>query len=317
MSNLKEIIKYFLLCVRNQKKYFKYSIRKKNSPKEVQLAELIRNIHSIEKGLSLSNPRKMFGKSKIENIINIIEHLNKDNLNDSEYLEVRKMAIDVLKEYLIFNNNINDEFLKKIKHLIEKNDINSEEKYGGTLEIQRKDLKFDEVEIEKFIKTRHSIRDFDSKPVDIKTLNKAIELAKYAPSACNRQGFGIYVVDKNNKSKIANWLSGVGGFAESVDKFIIITGKTSSYNLSEHEQYIVSASIYVAYLSLTLHLYGLGACICQRTVTWNKNWDNLRKKLRISEDEQIICVVCVGNLKDTCKVPISHRLNTKKDYLIK
>ena len=68
--------------------------------------------------------------------------------------------------------------------------------------------------------------------------------------------------------------------------------------------------MYAAYLSLTLHLYGLGSCICQRIVTWNEKWDDYRKKMNIPSDEQVVCVLCVGNLKEKCRVPISHRINS-------
>ena len=71
----------------------------------------------------------------------------------------------------------------------------------------------------------------------------------------------------------------------------------------------MSASIFAAYLSLTLHTYGLGACIIQRAVVWTEEWEEIQKKYKIPLDEQAICVLGVGNLKDEFSVPVSHRFD--------
>ena len=52
-------------------------------------------------------------------------------------------------------------------------------------------------------------------------------------------------------------MSAVGGFAEKVDKFIIITGKVSEYRDDEQFQYAISASIFAGYLSITLQTEGI------------------------------------------------------------
>ncbi len=66
-------------------------------------------------------------------------------------------------------------------------------------------------------------------------------------------------------------MAGVGGFAEKVDKFIIITGKVSEYRDDEQFQYAISASIFAGYLSITLQTEGIGACIIQRPILlWQK-----------------------------------------------
>lgn len=89
----------------------------------------------------------------------------------------------------------------------------------------------------------------------------------------------------------------------------MITGKLSAYREDEINQYIVSASMYAAYLTLTLHLYGIGACVVQRPLIWDQTWENLRKKFDIDSDEQLICLLSIGELKDEMRVPESHRLS--------
>ena len=108
---------------------------------------------------------------------------------------------------------------------------------------------------------------------------------------------------------MASGMEGIGGFAEAVDRFILITGKHSAYRSNETEQYIVSAAFYAAYLSLTLHLYGIGACVVQRSVVWTEKWGKWRKRFGIPADEQQVVMLAVGSLKESFRVPVSHRLS--------
>ena len=105
------------------------------------------------------------------------------------------------------------------------------------------------------------------------------------------------------------WMNGTGGFEQAIKEFILITAKRSVYMPHEINQYIVSASMYAAYLSLALHAYGLGACVVQRSVVINEKWERIRKILDIPGDEQAICLLGIGNLKDEYCVPVSHRLS--------
>ena len=272
-------------------------------------AELIRNTHSIEKGLCIESPRLGFGHNKQLEMLDLITTLSQ--MESTYYKEVCGMAMCALQEYIDYHEGkgYSDDVCDKIKeYLIKHCDLMPKEKLGGTVNLNRSEVQFNISEIEHFFVTRHSIRDFNEKEVDVNVLNKALKLAQKAPSACNRQGVRVYVIDNAKHLKFANSLAGIGGFAKSVNKFVIITGKFSSYRMDETNQYIVSASMYAAYLSLTLHLYGLGACVVQRPVVWSKDWDTVRRDFHIDMDEQIVCMLAVGNLKEHTLVPLSHRL---------
>ena len=272
-------------------------------------AELIRNTHSIEKGLCISEPRLGFGHEKQNEMIKQIEQLS--NTKSSYYQEICDMAVGALVEYLDFHkqNHYTDEFCVKLRAFVENYGSPTMEKIGGTLFVEKDSIQFDEVEIARFMTSRHSVRDFATTPVDEAKIEKAMQLAQSAPSACNRQGVRAYVLSEDQGKKLAKQLSGVGGFADQVSKFIVITGKRSAYRLNESKQHIVSASIYAGYLTLTLHLYGFGACIVQRPVLWNTTWMRLSEIIGADKDEQIVCLLAVGNLKESFKVPISHRLH--------
>ena len=272
-------------------------------------AELIRNTHSIEKGLSIEEPRLGFGHQKQEEMLAQIETLLKTD--NAYFTEVCKMALGALHAYLAFHKEkgYTDDFCEKLQSFVDAHPMEDCESYGGVLKVRKEDLAFDIPAIEEFICSRHSIRDFDGTPVDDGTLKKALILAQRAPSACNRQGVRAYVLSEEKTKEYAKDLAGVGGFADQAGRIIMITGKRSSYRPNENNQYIVSAAIYAAYLSLTLHLYGLGACVVQRPVVWTSIWEEKRISLGIAEDEQLVCLLAVGNLKEEFPVPMSHRLS--------
>ena len=140
-------------------------------------------------------------------------------------------------------------------------------------------------------------------------LFKAIKLAHHCPSACNRQGYRVHIVSKSNFTVINNWFDGVGGFADELDKVILITGNLSTYRFGETMQYVVSSSVFAAYLTLALESLGIGCCFIQRTLVITDEWKRVRSELHIPEDEQIVCALGIGNLMEEYKVPVSHRLS--------
>ena len=296
-------LKTFRSILRNQNYYYKVGINKSHD-----VAELIRYTHSMEKGLCISNPKLGYGHEKQEHMLTLLSKL-KDEKSVAA-TEAKNMAVMSLRRYLEYHDakNYSDAMIEKIKGALADYPETSC-CYGGTVEINKSDLKFNTEEIERFFNTRHSIRDFEKTPVNEEDLKKALVLAQRAPSACNRQGYRAYVLNHDQSLQYAKKLAGIGGFAEDVGRFIMITGKLSAYREDEINQYIVSASMYAAYLTLTLHLYGIGACVVQRPVFYTKEWNNLRNKFSIPADEQIICLLAIGNLKDKMTVPMSYRLD--------
>lgn len=280
-------------------------------------ADIVRFVHSIEKGLSIQNPRLGFGVSKIDHLFALAKR----------YLETEKedfgciyFIVDALEAYLDFhkkNEFENDDIIK-----IRKNYENlctrlpdKESIYGGTQELLISDMDFNSEEIEKLFNTRHSIREFSGEEVDEETIRKAISLAQRCPSACNRQGVRVYSVKGSDFiSQYGHSLEGIGGFAQDVDKFLLITGKKSAYALGEKNQFIVSASMFGAYLTLTLHAYNIGACTIQRPLISTKPWESYRELKGIPSDEQLVMLIGIGKYKDKCTVPLSKRFDIDKIY---
>lgn len=282
-------------------------------------ASIIRLVHSIEKGLCITSPRLGYGYKKIEKLALLVDEYMKEPAPD--LLSVY-MASGALKAYCDFHDSkgFASPQYAKTKELYRKinsycDSLSNITEYGGIKRVLLSELNYDIKEIEKFFRTRHSVREFEKTPVDIEKIKKAITLAQCAPSACNRQAVRVYVI--NSKKYLNDFntnLAGIGGFAEDIDKFILITGKLSSYDEFEYNQYIVSAGIFVGYLSLTLHAYQIGSCIIQRSLRNTEQWTEFCKKNSIPEDEQLVCMIGIGNMKECTTVPISYRYPLNKIF---
>lgn len=231
-------------------------------------------------------------------------------------------AQDAIAAYLNFHaaKNYVDENIEAIKTAYEKlaatlPSRESAEIFGGNEILALSDLAFDMEQVERLFNTRHSVRKFSGESVSDEDLEKAIRLAQRCPSACNRQGARVYSISgKALLADIGKALEGIGGFANDVDKFLIITGKKSAYRAGEKYQFIVSASIFCAYLSLTLHAHKIANCIIQRSLLPNKFWDKICDKYGIPRDEQWGALIGIGRYKEETTTPVSKRYELKTIY---
>lgn len=309
---LKNII---LSCISTTRLYISY--HSKQYRQSQLLAEIVRNVHSIEKGLCIENPRLGFGVKKIHVMFDLI-----DEYLANEFDKTRpelQMVLSSLNDYVVFHEEISfrskeiDSIKNRLAELSTALQADGNIKYGGCLssDIIKKFGCVDDVLLKDALYNRHSIRKFSKKPIIESDLLAAINMANRCPSACNRQTTRVYIIGKEKIEILKEWLEGIGGFVESVDKFLIITGKTSAFNDGEIYQHIVNASIFTGYLSLCLTAYNIGNCVVQRPLLYSRKWRKFAKDNGIPGDENIVCMMAVGNYEDSFKVPVSYRIPTE------
>lgn len=291
-----------------------YFFDKQNNPcfeKDRIMGEILRNTHSIEKGLSLENIRNGFGMQKIAEARNLI---NRYMMFENASIIPVKMFVSALNAYLNYHQTIGyeDDNVKNVRAIYEELSskyTKSEEDYGGVLQLRKKEITQEGLEtIKELFYERHSMREFDGSAVDMHYLKEAIELAMHCPSACNRQGYRVHIVHKSAFDKLNHWMDGIGGFANDIDKLLIITANLSVYRLSEPYQHVVTSTVFASYLSLALQAYNIGCCFVQRNVTPNIKWSVISKQFNIPTNEEVVCCLGIGNLKKEYKVPRSYRL---------
>lgn len=299
-------------CISTTKLYMSYHSH--NYRQSQLLAEIIRNVHSIEKGLCIENPRLGFGVKKIHVMFDLVdEYLTK------EYDKTRpelQMVLSSLNDYIAFHeeksfhSNEIEGIKSKISEFAALLKENEAVKYGGCLssEVIKRFGSVDDVLLKEVLYNRHSIRKFSKIPIEERDLLAAINMANRCPSACNRQTTRVYIIGKEKIDILKGWLDGIGGFVDSVDKFLIITGKTSAFNDGEIYQHVVNASIFTGYLSMCLTAFNIGNCVVQRPLLYSRKWRRFAKDNGIPGDENIVCMMAVGNYEDNFRVPVSYRM---------
>lgn len=187
---------------------------------------------------------------------------------------------------------------------------------GGILRLRKKEVLIDSKrKFDVFCKSRHSIRNFTNKDVNIGDIHKAVKLAQTAPSACNRQSSRIYLVTKKDVvNQLLKLQGGCRGFGHLANKAIVITSNIQVYQgRKERNLSCVDGGIFAMNLLYALHYYGLGACplMCGEN---SRRTRQVRDWLHIPIHERIIMLVAVGHIPRECNVPESKRLPTDEIF---
>ena len=299
---MKKLIKY------DQERFLKYSFGKKDLTAYNQVeARLTKEYHSIEKGLSYKELRLGFGKQVLENVLNLMkEYRQKDFPLDTH---VYQTALSNLRSYIAVHDEagFNVDHLKKEMAELETDMPDS--CTGGVLYKTKKEVtQQSKQDFKTFSESRHSVRDYSDEPVDMAVLEKALELAKRSPSACNRQSWKIRVVeDPKLKKTIQKNQNGNRGFGDYIDKFIIITADVQYYDrIRERNQANIDGGMYAMNLLYALHYYDIAAVPLSGSLSLNQE-KNLRDAFEIPEYENVIMFIGIGNYVDEYKVPKSDR----------
>ncbi len=301
-------MKAWLKYVTRGIQWFFHNIKVINSPRydEKRMKyKLVKKSHSIEKGFCLKNVKKAFGIEKVRVILNDVKLYIEKGYDTSaeEFMICNGILRFYFEKWSETGNATIDELKNKFDKILSGNKITIDEEYMGGTEVRKQEVN----QIEQFenlktiLKKRDSVRTFSEGTVDIEKLEEAVELAQTAPSACNRQPSRVYIVEREKYYLIKNWVQGVGGFQEDVDKWLVVTSDEAAFDESELGQYIVSGSIFAGYLALILRTMGFATCMVQRNILYTPKY--VRKALGITNSEQAICVLAVGCMQEEYLVP--------------
>jgi len=142
------------------------------------------------------------------------------------------------------------------------------------------------------IKNRRSTRIFQEKEVDQETIKKIIEMATYAPSACNIQGWRFIIVnDPAKKQEIVDTGGSVNIIKAPIGILVLYDNRTKNI---EYADDIQSASAAIQNMILAAHDLGLGACwVCHLP-----SKKQLRKIFKIPANLSPIAYITIGYRKN-------------------
>jgi nitroreductase len=280
---------------------------------ESLLSEIMIDYHRLEKGLSLANTRPGFGKDvSLRLISNVSFYLDKMPCNFTI-----TDALETIESYLEYQNSCNTsipEVVEAYKILILSYNLQDKcrEPFATETTTRNQIHASSKFDYKNFITSRHSIRNFSDKPVTTEQLLDSIDLARYAPSVCNRQSWKVHIVTERKQiARIIQIQKGAITFAEKIPSLFIISSDLRRFvSAGERNQPWVDGGIFVMSQLLALHAQGLGACC----LNWcgGRHADRaLHKALSLNPSEVVIAVIAVGHMEEefsvakASKIPVS------------
>ena len=272
---------------------------------------LARETHTIEKGMSMRNPKKGFGQIKV---INLLKRLNKYNdlYKDRDRLFL-DYPINTVNSYIHYMKNTGvsiPEIEKVYKELLMTSKcVPTEIDSGVMVETKEHILSLCNKDFESLLYSRHSLRYFSNVPVSVEKLNKALKMAQRTPSACNRQGWKTYVYMNNKSVELIKWQGGSRGFEDEIKCAILVTANLKAFLSYEVHQAYVDGGLYAMNLINSLHSLGLGTIPLSTAFDYKKL--KLLRKFGVPENEVPILIIGVGEMQDRFSVAVSKRKDIK------
>lgn len=106
---------------------------------------------------------------------------------------------------------------------------------------------------------RRSVRKWTSEPIDLDDIEKAIEVARWAPSSCNKQPWQALIIAKKEDIEFVSEYF-PGNFYTRAPMLLLIVMNKSLYGSSEKHFAYLDGGAFIQNLLLTLHANGYGAC---------------------------------------------------------
>jgi len=267
---------------------------------------LRRNTHRLEKGLIMQPRRDIFAEAYIDETVACYEKcLSSASLCEDEL----KWAYDVLIKFFAVTSgsNVIDKAHSKFKSLAHKQNISSDESLPYRHE-DRIQSHISAEHLHKLFKQRRSVRWYQDKQVDIKLIEKAVELASLAPSACNRQPFEFHVITNLDKAtEVAKVAMGTAGFSDNIPALIAIVGDLSAYPKEQDRHVIyIDGGLVAMQLMLAFETLGLSTC----PINWpdiEKFENKISKKLNLEYHHRTIMLMAVGHGDPDGLIPFSQK----------
>ena len=275
--------------------------------------ESIIHCHTLEKGMEHFELRP-FAVQKTEHIMNIIKLESKFENYKNTFAYIN--GVNSLREYKKIYEEHNwidkDEYKKVTNFLKDHEDV--EKQKAGAYILTKKELENDyKIDYLKFVKSRHSLRNYKNETIKIEDVKAAVEMAKYSASACNRQYIKLHFYPSGKmRDNVIHYALGKGGlYLEGVNTFVITFDVNGLVTVGERNQGYFNAGLYSTNLVNAFHSLGIGTCFIQFANSV-KEEEELKKKNDIPEYERIAVILFAGYYDEKSIFAVSPRKDVKE-----
>lgn len=295
--------------------YFKMAIRfytssaasKNEDDMEWMMTKLKILTHEIDKGLAMPRPRDGFGKQKVSCMVKYMKkYLNMNTYYEYDaYIDAR----EILEKYIEARDayNLDTSFIDLEEFPVEYNKTSNRMAHcNRVLYNDCTNMNFKE-----FAEARHSVRFFkENCPVQKSVVEMALEIARTAPSACNRQSVKVKLINEKSVAReILQIQGGTAGF-ENADNCILVMVDLSNYwYRGEMNTAFVDSGIFIMNFIYSLKYLGVDSC----PLIWDDNSkkrNELNKFIELEPNMYITTIMAIGYANEKAKILYSPRKST-------
>ncbi|MBN1757597.1 MAG: nitroreductase family protein [Chitinispirillaceae bacterium] len=257
---------------------------------------LRRNIHRLEKGLLMPVRRKVFGTGYITETVDLyarmLQHTGDCNGPANDGIV---WATDVLDAYFTRIEEP-DPVIDKARDSFRKSRIalqDHKRKIPYLRNLETPPVTFES--LYNLSVRRRAVRWFRPERVPREILDKGLQAAALAPSACNRQPFSYRLFDDPALIKtVATIPMGTKGFADTIPVLAVIVGDLSAFQ-SERDRHVIYIDASLSAMAFMYALETLGVSSCP--VNWPDIAGREKKMARalgLAPYERIVLVMAIG-----------------------
>lgn len=293
-----------------QGKYIHMKAFKEGNPNTFHLR---RQIHRLEKGLSMKNRRKVFALDYIMNAVDNYKILSEkpDTTGDVDE-SVLRWSANVLQLYFNVTDHENP-VIKKARDIFENvgHKVALEREPYTCIPYKRQDGVKSNISYDQFLllaQQRRSVRVFLDMPVPRELVEKAVIAAAYAPSACNRQPFEVRVFDEKALIlKVGALPQGIKANYKHFPMLAVVVIRLSAY-MSERDRHVVyiDGGLFSMGLMFALETVGLSSVPI--------NWPDIEyyekqmeEILGLGPDERPMMLIGIGYADPEGGIPYSQK----------
>lgn len=285
--------------------------------------ELRRNIHRLEKGMSMRPRRPVFARDYIgetlDFYVNAIELSEKaeGGIDHDELV----WAHNVLAHYFEINDPTDPTVgaaLERFKKVADGGapayravGRGGEPEVSNARPFARKDGVLSDVSYEQLLalaEQRRSVRWFLDKPVPRELIDKALLVGRQSPTACNRLPYEYLIFDEPELvKKVAAIPNGSAGYRHQIPTVIVVKGNLDSY-FSPRDRHVIYIDAALASMGFMYALESLG--LASSVINW-PDFEPLEAKmaktLGLKPHERVIMLIAVGYADPEGIIPFSQK----------
>lgn len=253
--------------------------------------KIIIEAHTIEKGLSLPDPKLLFGRDKIRFVMAALSRY------DIRHSPVpAHMSLGALDAYVNFHARagMTDPLLDEITGYLKTWEARLPRPWkGGT-----RDYSFNghpPGTLQHLMASRSSIRTLRTTPLAPDQILEAIAIAQLAPSQCNRQSSRVHAYqDPARIKELLALQGGSRGFADSVGNLFVVSSEICAWGgPGQRNQAYVDGALFAMCLMFACRSMGWGACPLNLAIN-HKTESAIRRAGGIPAGERLIMMIAFG-----------------------